>query len=100
MRRHLWAAAQFGAGNAIYLLFSALWTFELPRQITVERFADWRFFVVYRAFVGAPHGGGLKALVFPWVRRSSAAVPPSLSGDVGAVWVWHAVVGGLWGAAS
>ncbi|OLE57395.1 MAG: hypothetical protein AUG13_04210 [Chloroflexi bacterium 13_1_20CM_2_59_7] len=99
MRRHLWAAAQFGAGNAIYLLFSALWTFELPRQITVERFADWRLFVVYSSFVGALHGGALDALLYRWSRRRSAAVPPSLWSIVGVLAIWHVVLGALWALA-
>src|SRR2546425_13331622 len=99
MRRHLWAAAQFGAGNAIYLLFSALWTFELPRQITVERFADWRLFVVYSSFVGALPRGALDAFLYPWSRRRPPPLPPNPWGIVGVLAIWHAVVGALWGPA-
>src|SRR3989442_5667546 len=100
MRRHLWAAAQFGAGNAIYLLFSALWTFELPRQITVERFADWRLFFLFNSFLGALPRGALDAMPCPSLRRRSARPTPNPLRDVRGAAVLALLVGAPLGPGS
>lgn len=90
------AALQFGAGNALALLVSVYWTLRLPKMLGVERFADWRLFLLYASFVGVLHAGALDALLFRWSRRRAADVTPAVMSVVLALVVWHALLLGAW----
>ena len=83
---------RFGAGTAIASAAAFYWTLALPRQLSVEAFAEWRLFLLYGGFVAALHLGIPDAFLYRWTRRRSAAAPSAFGPVAGAIGLWHLAI--------
>ena len=59
----------FSASNLFYLLVMSAMTFVVPKWVTVEDFAMYRFFLLFGGFAGAVHLGSLDGALMIWVQN-------------------------------
>jgi len=58
----------FSASNLFYLLVMSAMTFVVPKWLSVDDFAMYRFFLLFGGFAGALHLGSLDGALMTWVR--------------------------------
>jgi O-antigen/teichoic acid export membrane protein len=57
----------FGASNLFYLALTSAMTFVIPKWLTIEDFAEYRFFLLFGGFAGAFHLGTVDGALIKWV---------------------------------
>ena len=59
----------FSASNLFYLLVMSAMTFVVPKWLTIDDFAMYRFFLLFGGFAGALHLGSLDGALMAWVHN-------------------------------
>lgn len=62
----------FSASNLLYLLLASATTFFVPKWLSIDDFATYRYFLLFGGFAGALHLGSVDGALMSWVRNPEA----------------------------
>lgn len=74
---------RYSLAHVIYIGFTAILTFLLPRFLSIEGYGYYRLFILYASFVGVIHLGLMDGLLLRWAaepaRRMRSELAPALA---------------------